>query len=79
MQWKGAKLDKISWGAVRGEELYDHLNDDGRDTDKFDNVNLGCAGAQYAPVCDAHKAAMIAAGWRKAKPSLAEDDDTVHQ
>ena len=44
---------------MKGEELYDHLIDDGRqDTDKFDNVNLGCAGAQYAPVCAAHKAAM---------------------
>jgi hypothetical protein len=50
--------------------LYDHLNDDGRDTDKIDNVNLGCAGAQYAPVCAAHKAAMIAAGWRQADPVL---------
>jgi iduronate 2-sulfatase len=68
LRWDGAKLDKVSWDAVTGEELYDHLNDDGRDTDKFDNVNLGCASAQYAPVCAAHKAAMIA-GWRQAKPN----------
>ena len=53
---------------MKGEELYDHENDDGRDTDKFDNTNLGCASTQFAAICAAHKAAMIA-GWRQAKPN----------
>ena len=67
LAWDGEKLDKVSWDAIHGEELYDHQGDDGRDTDKFDNVNLGCSGAEYAPVCAAHKAAMEV-GWRAAKP-----------
>jgi iduronate 2-sulfatase len=70
LQWDGAKLDKVSWNAVHGEELYDHEGDDGFDTDKFDNVNLGCASPQTAPVCAVHKAALEA-GWGAAKPKPA--------
>lgn len=69
LAWDGEQLDKESWDAVHGEELYDHLGDDGRDTDKFDNVNLGC-GAEYAAICAEHKAAMQA-GWRAAVPQHA--------
>ena len=70
LEWDGLGLDKQSWSAVVGEELYDHNGDDGMDTDKFDNVNLGCKGAQYGPVCAQHKAALEA-GWQAAKPKPA--------
>ena len=44
--------------------------DDGTDTDKFDNENLGCESAQYKPVCAQHKAALEA-GWKQARPKPA--------
>ena len=70
LQWDGEKSDKVSWDAVVGEELYDHEGDDGTDTDKFDNENLGCESAQYKPVCAQHKAALEA-GWKQARPKPA--------
>ena len=48
MGWDGEKVGITSWNDIHGEELYDHAGDEGDDTDKFDNVNLGCGGAQHA-------------------------------
>ena len=64
--WDGAQRAIASWDAVHGEELYDHDGDDGMDTDKYENVNLGCAG-QYAAICAKHKAALVD-GWKLARP-----------
>ena len=64
--WGGEKVGITSWNDVHGEELYDHAGDMGDDTDKFDNVNLGCAGAHQS-VCAVHKAALRK-GWKAAVP-----------
>lgn len=37
--WDGERLS-ARWDDVWGEELYDHLNDDGSDFDEWENVNL---------------------------------------
>jgi hypothetical protein len=58
-------LGITSWNDIHGEELYD-AGDKGDDTDKFDNVNLGCGGAQQS-VCALHKAALQM-GWKAAVP-----------
>ena len=64
VRWDGATKSP-KWSQVVGEELYDHLDDDGMNTDRFENVNL--VDDAHADVRAQMKASLLA-GWRASKP-----------
>ena len=66
--WKCAQTP--DWTAVVGEELYDHLNDTGFDTDFAENDNVVAAPENAELKAELY--AALRAGWKAALPKASQ-------
>jgi len=72
LRWDGSKLAPQWDEESVGEELYDHLNDAGNDTDSFENINLAPLTEHAAVKAELRK--QLRMGWKAAKPVNSRPD-----